>query len=60
MLAGMQGIEIGDAVDAQDHRPAVEHEARLPDLASRLDDPKRGADSRQSPSFVPFDPLHTP
>jgi Phasin protein len=30
--AGMQGIEIGDAVNAQDHRLAVEHEALQADL----------------------------
>ena len=30
--AGMQGIEIGNAVNAQDHRLAVEHEALLADL----------------------------
>ena len=39
MLSGMQRIEIGDAVNAEDHRFTVEHEALLPDLASGFDDP---------------------
>jgi hypothetical protein len=35
----MQRIEIGDAVNAEDHGFTVEHEALLPDLASGFDDP---------------------
>jgi hypothetical protein len=30
MLSGMQRIEIGDAVNAEDHRFTVEHEPFLP------------------------------
>jgi hypothetical protein len=35
----MERIEVGDAIHAQDHRLAVEHEALLPDLAGGLDYP---------------------
>jgi hypothetical protein len=40
LLAGVQGIEVGDAVDAEHQRLAVDHE--LPDavLARRLHDPR--------------------
>jgi hypothetical protein len=39
MLAGMQRVEVCDAIDAQDHRLAVEDEARLPDLTSGFHNP---------------------
>ena len=39
MLAGMERIEIRDAVNAQDHRLAVEDEELLADLPGSLDDP---------------------
>ena len=35
----MQGVEIGVAVNAQDHGLAVQDKPLLPDLACRLDDP---------------------
>jgi hypothetical protein len=41
MLSGMQRIEIGDAVNAEDHRFTVEHEPFLPDLPQ----PRRSTDS---------------
>jgi hypothetical protein len=39
MLSGMQRVEIGDAVDAKDHRFAVNHEALLPVLQRCRDNP---------------------
>ena len=38
-LARMQRIEIGDAVDAQDNRLAVDHELLVPVPERALDDP---------------------
>ena len=38
MLAGVLGVEVGSAVDIQDHRLAVEHEPLLPDLARGVDE----------------------
>jgi hypothetical protein len=38
VLAAVKGIEISDAVDAEDHRLTVEYEAFLADHPSRLDD----------------------
>jgi hypothetical protein len=43
MRAGMQRIEVRDAVNAEDHRLTVEHEALLADLPSRLRKPSAGA-----------------
>jgi len=40
MLAGMQGVEIGDAIDPEDDRLAVENEMLPPDLPCGLDDPR--------------------
>jgi hypothetical protein len=39
VLAAVQGIEVGDAVEPEDNGLAVEHEALLPDLACGLDNP---------------------
>ena len=39
-MAGMQGVEIGDAIDPEDDRLAVENEMLLPDLPCGLDDPR--------------------
>jgi hypothetical protein len=39
MLAGMQGVEVCDAVDAEHDRLAVDDEAGLAHLACRLDNP---------------------
>jgi hypothetical protein len=39
MLAAVKRVEVGDAIDTQDYGLAVEDEALLADLASRLDDP---------------------
>jgi hypothetical protein len=39
----VQRIEIGDAVNAQDHRFAVEDEPFLPDLPRRFNDPGMSA-----------------
>jgi hypothetical protein len=36
--AGMQGVEVGVAADAEHHGLAVEHEVCLPDLARGLDE----------------------
>jgi hypothetical protein len=36
----MQGIEVGDAIDAEDDGLAVDHELLLPDLARGLGDPR--------------------
>ena len=33
VLAGVQGVEVGDAVHAEHHSLAIEHEVLLPDLA---------------------------
>ena len=35
----MQGVKVGDTIDAQDHGLAVEHEPLLTDLTGRLNDP---------------------
>jgi hypothetical protein len=35
----MQRVEVRDAIDAQDHRLAVEHETLLADHAGGFDDP---------------------
>ena len=35
----MQAIEIGDAVDAEDHGLAINDEVPVPDLERALDDP---------------------
>ena len=40
MFAGIQGAEIGNAVDAQDHGFAVDHEALLPVPHRGLGDPR--------------------
>ena len=37
MLAGVQRVEVRDAIDAEDHGFAVEHEQPLPDLARVAD-----------------------
>jgi len=39
MLAGVQRVEIGDAVDAEDHGLAIDHKALLPVLQRRLGNP---------------------
>ena len=40
VLAGVQRVEVGDAVDAEDDGLAVEHEPPLPHLARGLGDPR--------------------
>ena len=40
MLAGVEGVEIGDAVDAEDHGFAIEDEVLVADLAGGLRDPR--------------------
>jgi len=40
MPAGMQRVEIGDAIDAEHDGLAVDDEAGLPHLARRLHDPR--------------------
>jgi hypothetical protein len=39
VLAGMQSVEIGDAVDAKDHRFAIDDELLVSVLQRGLDDP---------------------
>jgi hypothetical protein len=39
MLARVQGVEVGDPVDAEHDGFAVQDEPRLPDLSCGLDDP---------------------
>ena len=43
MLAQMQGVEVRDAVDAEDDGFAVDHERLLPDLPRCLGDPRVAA-----------------
>jgi hypothetical protein len=43
VLAGMQRVEVGDALHAQHHRLAVDDEPRLPVLQRGLDDPRIAA-----------------
>ena len=40
VFARMQRIEVGDAVDAQHHRLAIDDEPLLPVLERGLDDPR--------------------
>src|SRR5581483_6156927 len=40
VLAAVERIEICDAIDAQDHGLAIEHEPALADLTSRFHDPR--------------------
>src|SRR6516165_3351757 len=40
MLARVQGIEVGDAVDAEHHSLTVDHELPVPVLQRRFDDPR--------------------
>ncbi len=40
LFARVQGIEVGDAIDAEDHRLAVDHELPIAVLARRLDAPR--------------------
>ena len=39
VLAGMQGVEVGDAVHAEHHSLAIDDELALPDLPGGVDDP---------------------
>jgi hypothetical protein len=40
LLAGVQGVEVGDAIDAKHHGLAIDHELPVPVLARCLDDPR--------------------
>ena len=40
VMSGMERVKVRDAVHAEHHRLAVEHEPLLPDLARRLHDPR--------------------
>jgi len=42
LFAGVQGIEVGDAVDAEHHRLAVDHEPPDAVLQRRFHDPRIG------------------
>jgi hypothetical protein len=41
VLAGVQPIEVRDAIDAEQHRFAIEHEPFLPQLERGFDDPRK-------------------
>jgi hypothetical protein len=38
--ARVQGVEVGDPIDPEQHRLAIDHELHMPVLARRLDDPR--------------------
>ena len=43
VLAGVERVEVGNAIDAEHHRLAIEDEMLLPVLQRALDDPREAA-----------------